>query len=169
MSFPHSSWACCSPNSDMIHTTLCLVWNGLKSANGAELNSWVSSENLWRLSPESWTISESWWVQRTKSNGPRTGPWGTPKSSLLGTEEMWFTVKVISLSVTYRAGHWRARTVTQKRSWPASAVSWFTISKVADRSKRVRMETCPFVCWLFSLSSPHLLPPPPEKCSFSGH
>ena len=56
-----------------------------------------------------------------------------------------FTVKVMNLSVMKDCNHWRASSVTPKVVLRRiSSMSWSIVSKAADRSKTVKMETCPW-------------------------
>ena len=77
-----------------------------------------------------------WMCVDDKEQWPKGRALGTPKSSLLGSEVMSFTMKVINLSIMWKCKHWTARYVISKvmlrriGSMPLSVMS-----KAANRSK----------------------------------
>ena len=78
-----------------------------------------------------------------KRTEPRTEPWGTPK--VIGDEgELYGGIPVVDvLDERHEANHCRETEEMPnqvERRW--SGMVWSRVSKAADRSRRLRQETC---------------------------
>ena len=103
--------------------------------------SWVSSAYIWYWTPELLSKWDKGVVHRLKRRGPRTEPWGTPVRRWEQGEELepirtdWERLESYELS-SKRA----EEDIPKLRESRDKSMSWSIVSKVAERSRKMRAE-----------------------------